>query len=519
MKWMPVALFVAVALPFSSAQGAPLELKKGDHICLIGNTLAERMQHHGWLETLLQARFRQHELVIRNLGFSGDELTLRLRSQGFGTPDEHLASHKTDVIFAFFGYNESFAGKEGIEKFKTDLAAFIKHTQSEKYNGKSAPRLVLFSPIAHENLHDRNFPDGNENNARLEMYTKAMGEVANINEAVFIDLFHPTAQIEAASKPLTINGVHLNDYGDRNVATVIDQTLFEVQDRDKYDLPALEKIRAAVLEKNFVWFERYRTVDGYSIFGGRADLKFVEGQTNRVVMQRELQILDAMTANRDQRIWTVAQGRDVTIDDSNTPPFVPVTTNAPGQGPNGAHLFLNGEEAIAKMRVAEGMQVNLFASEEKFPDLAKLVQMAFDPQGRLWVAVMPSYPHWKPKDEMNDKILILEDTDGDGRADKSTVFADKLHVPTGLEFFNGGVLVGQQPDLMCLKDTNGDGVADVRERVLHGIDSADTHHALDSITLDAGGVAVLSGRDVSSHAGRNAVGTARTLRQCGRFSL
>src|SRR5687767_6479940 len=66
-----------------------LDIQKGSHICIIGNTLADRMQHHGWLETLLHRRFPQHELVIRNLGFSGDELNLRLRSAAFGTPDGH----------------------------------------------------------------------------------------------------------------------------------------------------------------------------------------------------------------------------------------------------------------------------------------------------------------------------------------------------------------------------------------------------------------------------------------------
>jgi hypothetical protein len=71
--------------------------------------------------------------------------------------------------------------------------------------------------------------------------------------------------------------------------------------------------------------------------------------------------------------------------------------------------------------------------------------MAFDTKGRLWVAVWPSYPHWKPKEELNDKLLILEDTDGDGKADKCTVFADHLNCPTGFEFYNGGVLVAQAP--------------------------------------------------------------------------
>src|SRR5437016_3912618 len=115
----------------------------GDHICIIGNTLADRMQHFGWMETLIHARFPKHELVFRNLGFSGDELTFRQRSMDFGTPDQWLSASapipqpnklphrdlcrenrfeltntKADVIFALFGYNESFAGDAGLPKFK-----------------------------------------------------------------------------------------------------------------------------------------------------------------------------------------------------------------------------------------------------------------------------------------------------------------------------------------------------------------------------------------------------------------
>ncbi len=114
------------------------------------------------------------------------------------------------------------------------------------------------------------------------------------------------------------------------------------------------------------------------------------------------------------------------------------------------------------MTVARNMKVTLFASEKEFPDLAKPVQMQFDPQGRLWVAVWPSYPHWKPGEKMDDKILIFEDTKGTGKADKVTVFADHLNCPTGFEFFNGGVLVAQAPDLIYLKDTRGTGKADLQ---------------------------------------------------------
>ena len=494
-----LACLQGVAGPARAADG--FDLRSGDHISIIGNTLADRMQHDGWLEACLQGRFPKHELVIRDLGFSGDEVGVdserdkekekkrRMRSANFGSTDTWLTFTKADVVFAFFGYNESFAGREGIDEFKRDLDETIKHILAAQYNGKTAPRLVLFSPIAHENLHDRNLPDGSESNNRLELYTGAMKEVAQADGVTFVDLFHPTRDLYArASRPLTMNGVHPTEEGDRQIAQVVDAALFAGQPAPRREPEALEALRKAILDKNFTWYNRYRTVDGYSVFGGRADLRFVGGQTNRVVMQREMEVLDVMTENRDRRVWAVAQGGDLKVDDGNTPDFIPVKTNKPGAGPDGEHVFLDGgDESISKMTVAKGMKVNLFASEKQFPDLAKPVQMSFDSKGRLWVAVWPSYPHWKPKEEMNDKILILEDANGDGIADKQTTFAEGLHCPTGLEFSMGGVYVAQQPEIWFLKDSDGDDKADAKVRVISGIDSADTHHAANSFHLDPGG--------------------------------
>jgi putative heme-binding domain-containing protein len=462
-----------------------LELRKGDRISLIGNTLADRMQHDGWLEVYLHSRFPEHELTIRHLGFSGDELTLRLRSADFGTPDEWLRRTKADVVLAFFGYNESFGD---LDRFRRELADFIDHTLQERYNGLTAPRLVLFSPIAHENLRDPSLPDGRENNERLERFTQAMAEVAHARHIPFVDLFHPTRQLYAqVDSPLTINGIHLTAEGNRRLAEIVDGALFGDLPQPRRDHEFLARLRQAVLDKNFHWFHRYRTVDGYSIYGGRADLRFVNGQTNREVMQREMEILEVMTANRDRRIWALAQGQDLEVDDQNTPPFIPVTTNKPGPGPNGEHFFLDGNQAIERMTLGQGLRVNLFASEKEFPDLVNPVQMTFDNRGRLWVAVWPTYPHWKPKEPMDDKILIFEDTDGDGVADRQITFADHLHCPTGFEIVPQGVLVAQAPDLMLLKDLDGDDRADFRERVLSGLDSADTHHTANSFRLDPGG--------------------------------
>src|SRR5262245_5376697 len=488
MKSLCLGFIVGCILSANIALADGLEIKKGDHICLVGNTVAERMQYFGGLESRLVSRFVNEDLVCLKLGYSGDEIRLRLRSRDFGTPDEWLAASgpipqpaklnpdapvrqnrfeltntKADVIFAFFGYNESFAGEAGLPKFKQDLAEWIKHTREQKYNTQSAPRLVLFSPIAHEDLENPNLPDGQTNNQRLKLYTAAMAEVAKTNMVLFVDLFTPTlALYKSSNQPLTINGVHLNEYGDQLVAAAIEDALFPGGPLLKRDAAALERLRQAINDKNFYWFHRYRTTDGYSTYGDRAFLKFTDGQTNYEVVQRELEVLDLQTANRDKAVWAVARGGEYKPVDDNLPPFIPVVTNKPGPLPGGKHMFLSGgDESISKLTVHKGMKVELVASEEQFPDLISPVQMGFDTKGRLWVATWPTYPHWKPTEPMNDKLLILEDTNGDGKTDKVKVFADNLHNPTGFEFWGGGVIVAMAPNLLFLKDTDGDDKADV----------------------------------------------------------
>src|SRR4051812_25523190 len=130
----------------ASATAETLTLNKGDHVCLIGNALPDRMQHHGWLETLIYAKFPNHDLVFRNLAASGDEVATWHRSENFGSRDEWLTRTKADVILAFYGFNESFKGQSGLEKFKKDLDKFLKDFKMKDFSGKGAPRLVLFSP-------------------------------------------------------------------------------------------------------------------------------------------------------------------------------------------------------------------------------------------------------------------------------------------------------------------------------------------------------------------------------------
>lgn len=467
------------------------EIERGANVSIIGNTLADRMQHHGWLESLIHRAYPEKELRFRNLGFSGDEIVTRLRSANFGSPDQWLEKMETDVIFAFFGFNESFNGPEGLPRFIEELDQFIKHTLNQKYNGNTAPKLVLFSPVAHEDLNNPDLPDGSENNRRLSQYVSAMAEVAEANRVQFINLFELSLRAyESHDEPLTMNGVHLTDRGDKILSPEIFQELFG-STPSSMDDPLLRSIRAAVLDRNWEWFNRYRTIDGFNVYGGRSQLEF-DNITNYKVMQEEMAARDILTANRDKVIWATAQGKRVIVDDSNLPEITPVPTNKPGPNPDGSHVFLGGEEAIEKMTPADGCEVNLFASEEQFPDLVNPVQMAWDTQGRLWVATWRNYPERSPKAAKGDGLLIFEDVDGDGRADKMTPFLDDLNAPTGFQFYRDGVMVMQAPDLWFVRDTDGDDRGDWKENILNGMDSADSHHTTNAMVLDPGGGVYLS---------------------------
>jgi putative heme-binding domain-containing protein len=125
--------------------------------------------------------------------------------------------------------------------------------------------------------------------------------------------------------------------------------------------------------------------------------------------------------------------------------------------------------------LAEGLEVNLYAAD---PRMAKPIHINFDAQGRLWIASSEIYPHVKPGQEADDKILVLEDADGDGRAEKTTVFADGLLIPTGVVPGDGGAYVANSTEILHLSDTDGDGRADKRRVMLSGFGTEDTHHII-----------------------------------------
>ncbi len=161
--------------------------------------------------------------------------------------------------------------------------------------------------------------------------------------------------------------------------------------------------------------------------------------------------------------------------------FIAVSPNAKAE----PEPTLTPSQELKTFQLADGFEANLFASEEL--GVLNPMQMRWDAEGRLFVISTLAYPHLRPGETPNDKIIMLTDRNGDGVADESTVFADGLNIPTGLEPGHGGLYVGEQTELVFLKDTDGDGKADYRKVVLSGFGVGDTHQAINSFVWSPGG--------------------------------
>ena len=205
-----------------AAVHADSPIRPGIRIAIVGNTFADQLRSHGYLETLLLQHWKEEPVSVRNLGWAGDTLSIRDRPTNFPTEESTLKEHQTDVIIACFGMGESFDGDAGVANFETDLKAFIASHRGKQYNGESDVRLILVSPIAYEDLEELT-PKVASRNRDLKRYTQAMKIVAAGESVPFVDLYQPSKALMADSDavPLTINGIHLSEYGYWAVARIL----------------------------------------------------------------------------------------------------------------------------------------------------------------------------------------------------------------------------------------------------------------------------------------------------------
>ncbi len=453
----------------------PLRPQRGARIMLIGNTLLERNGEFGQFEAMVQQQFPEQELIVRHLAWAADEVALEPRPANFADTEQHLTHERADIILAAFGFNESFAGGAGLDDFRRQLTARVQQLQTRAFNGTSAAQVVLISPVACENVSRVNAAD--RNNEQLQLYITVMREVAAEQGAGFVDVFEQTElAMRSPGSDLTINGVHLNQQGDLEFSEALFGALF--------GSPAPQpnpQLVDAIVDRNQQYFRRFRPLNTFYYTGGR------NGTYGYLDFLPAMRNFDLMVQSRDRRIHELAAGKAVSEqpDDSGLPDLPAVAQS------RGANEWLPAAEEQRAFRMDPRFEVNLFAGEEQFPEIANPIQMRWDSRGRLWVSCSTTYPHVYPGNAPDDKLVILEDVDGDGRADTAKTFAEGLHIPLSFEFGDGGVYVSEQPNMTFLQDTDGDDRADVKTVVLSGFGTEDSHHSLHDFTWTPDGDLIL----------------------------
>ena len=459
------------APPARAASAAPaFELKENDRVIFLGDRLMEGEQYSGWIELMLTTRFADRNVTFRNLGWNGDtpagdsRAGLSLLQAGREPANEgwtqlvkQIGDAKPTVVFVGYGMASSFDGGAGLAKFKSDYLRLLDTIE------KTSPgvRLVLLAPLPHENL-GAPWPSPVPHNAQLADYARAIGEIAAARQARFVSLFdllraRTSRTSGGAAEKLTQNGIYPTPAGYRVMAETLEAQLFGAGQPGTWRTSAqAEPLRQAILRKNEWFFHRSRPANMAYIFGFR---KREQGKNATEVLK-----FDEFIATEEKRI---AQLRGL------RPANVPEMSLRAGNL-NAKHT----DQPRPSFQVADGLEVTLWAEN---PLLHKPTQMSFDAQGRLWVTSSELYPQIEPGQAATDKIIVLEDTQGTGHADKATVFADGLLIPTGLTVGDGGVYVAQSTELLHFKDTDGDGKADVRRSVLSGFGTEDTHHNLHTL--------------------------------------
>ncbi|NNE92191.1 MAG: hypothetical protein HKN23_11135 [Verrucomicrobiales bacterium] len=444
-----LSALIALLPNFSGAQ------ESDRTILFYGNSMVERLLEHGELEARLQLAEPEAKLKIRSLAWTGDEVGHRLRPEGYAKHMKNLiTAWPAEKLVLGYGFFESYAGAEGLADFESQYRTHL----AQLAQTHPGAEVVLLSPIASEGASD-------ERNAQIELYAQAIKKIAADVGAEFINLFSSTHHAyEVSETPLTTGSIHLNDAGNRVAAKVIAEALTGTSEVDSSHLRELALAASAKHERVS---DLVRPKNAVVYFGVRARPEEYADEMPRYYKMIEL---------TEAIVHELAASPGKKVSEFKTPSLDPMP---PGKGRDDGDrtgIIKSVAEQQAEFTVHEDYELNLFASEEQFPELRNPVQVAFDARGRLWVVTMPSFPHTVPGLTPPDKILILEDTDRDGKADKSTVYLEGLDALDGVAFHRDGVIISEQPRLWMTRDTNGDGASDEQVELLRGIDVTDSHH-------------------------------------------
>jgi len=451
-------------LPAAQSQvKSAVNVQERDVVALIGGSNMERTRFNGFLQTYLIAAKPEGKIKVRNFGWEGDTVFEQWRDAGAATSTnswrqqrewrQQLRDAGATVVLAQFGQMESLAGVARLPQF---IAAYEKLIAEFAEDGR---RVALVAPVAFEGKLVFQ-------NEGLVAYTKAIRDLAAKLKLNFIEIGKGGADRDA----LTDNGYQLSNAGHRYIATRIAEGLGIAPTEN-------EAARREVLEMERLWFDYWRPMNWAFLAGDRVGVPYSKDWHDRDkrIFPTEMDDFLPLLNQSDENIWAALAGK------SATP--ISVRSSIPVEEPGAKPL--SPDEEKAQFKVLDGFEVNLFASEAD--GIVKPIQMRWDERGRLWVACAASYPQIKPGQKANDYVLVCEDTDGDGRADKFTKFAEGLFMPSGIELGDGGLYVAQGTELLHLRDTDGDGKADTRRIVLGGFGTGDSHQMLNGLNWGFGG--------------------------------
>lgn len=259
----------------SSLTAAEFELKDGDKVVWLGSTLIEREQRYGYWETALTARWPDRKITFRNLAWSGDNVHGEARlafdinkpELGLKRMVDLTLAEKPTVIFICYGTNESFEGEAGLEKFTKGYEKLLDSLAPSK------ARVVLFTPLPFATCPPM-LPDATRHNQRLDLYVKVTMSIAERRKLYLVDLFQQGGSLSMFSGQITDNGVHLTEFGYGRTARLVwrglglpDRPADQPPPRDAKE--TIEALRQAVIEKNKLYFYRWRPQNETYLFGFR----------------------------------------------------------------------------------------------------------------------------------------------------------------------------------------------------------------------------------------------------------
>lgn len=446
-------------LPLAALEGDKFVPGEGEVIVFVGQENLVREQKAGELESRLAVGWARQQPRFRSMAWEADTVYSQWRELNFGSWARQLDTAGAGVIVAQFGQMEAL---DGIGRLREFVTAY--HRLLDEFGARTR-RLILLSPMPFERPLASHAPDLTQRNGDVAAYAKAIRAIAVQRGALFVDLVTPFKNPRAGDGRLTRDGIHLTPAGLRVVGREVVRQL-GIGSRESTIAPAL---REAIVEKNRLWFDCWRPANWSFVYGDRVSQRFAKGSGGRPSLQETFEERLPLIEAGDARIHALAEGKPVAEDAKE--PVASVLRPSP--------VALSAEEQLKTFTVADGFEVGLFASEAD--GVVKPIQFCWDEHGRLYVACSPTYPQTEALTRPRDYVLVLEDSDGDGRADKSWRFAEGLTMVQGVEAGRGGLYVCDFDRLLFLHDRDGDGRADEHEVLFSGFGIGDTHQLVNSI--------------------------------------